>query len=252
MRLQITFFFLLVGLAPALMSQTIAERTSDANQIMASVLLHDTERESRSGGYAGHRRYVLDNDYLQKHAELVADVSCDSAGVKHFNVVTEDGWKAANKHVLRKMLESESETSTPSVRPQTRLTPDNYRFTMAKSEVIGGRLTYLIDVTPKRREKYLIEGRVWIDAQDFALVRAEGKPARNPSFWTRSIHFVHQYQKNGSYWFPTSTLSVTQARLFGTTQVNIEYYDYEPNLKSDLDSLRQSTVQFKEATHVTN
>jgi len=59
---------------------------------------------------------------------------------------------------------------------------------------IEGRLTYVIGVIPKRREKYLIEGRIWVDATDYALVRAEGKPARSPSFWTHSVHFVQQYQ----------------------------------------------------------
>jgi len=250
--MKLFFFFLLLALTPTVMSQTTEEHTNDANQIMASVLAHDAEREAHSRGYEGHRRYILDNDHLQKHAELIADVVCDSAGTKHFNVITEDGWSAANKHVLRKMLESETETSTPTVRPQTRLTSDNYLFAMVKSEVIDGRLTYIIDVTPKRREKYLMEGRVWIDAQDFALVRAEGKPARNPSFWTRSVHFVQQYRKSGSYWFPSSTLSVTEARLFGTTKVDIKYYDYEPNSNFELDSVRQSNAHFKEVTHVTN
>jgi len=218
---------------------------------MARVFLRDTQRESQSGGYAGHRRYVFDNEKMHKHAELVVDVLCETNGTKHFNVIAEDGWKSAHKHVLKKMLESESETSTPEVRPQTRLIAENYTFTLVKSEVVDDRLTYVIDVTPKRRDKYLMEGRVWIDAQDFAMVRAEGQPARNPSFWTKSIHFVQQYRKSGSYWFPASTLSVTEARIFGTTKVNINYFDYEPNAGSDLNA-RRSTVHLQEVSHVTN
>jgi len=223
----------------------------DANEIMARVLLRDTQRESESGGYAGHRRYIFENQKFQKHAELVVDVRCDASGTKHFYVVTEDGWKAANKHVLKKMLESETETSTPEIRPQTRLTADNYTFALVSSELIDGRLTYVIDATPKRRDKYLMDGRVWIDAQDFAMVRAEGKPAHNPSFWTRSIHFVQQYRKDGSYWFPSSTLSVTEARIFGTTKVNINYFNYQPN-SGPGDASRPSAVHLEEVSHVTN
>jgi len=250
MKHLITPLFFLC-LVPVAVGQLPEQPLADANDVMARVLLRDTQRESASGGYAGHRRYIFDNEKMHKHAELVVDVVCDTSGAKHFNVISEDGWKSANKHVLKKMLESESETSTPAIRPQTRLTADNYTFALVNVERVNDRLTYVVDVTPKRRDKYLMEGRVWIDAQDFAMVRAEGKPAHNPSFWTRSIQFVQQYRKSGSYWFPTSTLSVTEARIFGTTKVNINYFDYQPNSEPDVAS-RRSTVHLQEVSHVTN
>ena len=60
---------------------------------------------------------------------------------------------------------------------------------MLASEFLEARPVYVIQVLPKREDKYLFEGRIWIDAEDFAVVRVEGKPAKNPSFWTRSVHF---------------------------------------------------------------
>ena len=242
---------LFLCLAAAAVGQVQDQPLSDANEVMTRVFLHDSQRESQSGGYAGHRLYIFDNDKMHKHAELAVDVVCDASGTKRFNVIAENGWQSANKHVLKKMLESETETSTPSIRPQTRLIADNYTFTLVNLERIDGRLAYVVDVTPKRKDKYLMEGRVWIDAEDFAMVRAEGKPAHNPSFWTKSIHFVQQYRKSGSYWFPTSTLSVTEARIFGTTKVNINYFDYQPNSQSEVAS-QHSTGHFQEVSHVTN
>jgi hypothetical protein len=59
-------------------------------------------------------------------------------------------------------------------------------------------------------------------------VRAEGSPAKNPSFWAKATHFVQLYQKSGPLWFPVSTQSITEARIFGTTDVHIEYFDYAP------------------------
>jgi outer membrane lipoprotein-sorting protein len=52
---------------------------------------------------------------------------------------------------------------------------------------------HLREVSPKRKEKYLFRGRIWVDAEDYALARAEGQPAKSP------------------------------------TDVNIEYFDYAPN-----------------------
>ena len=46
------------------------------------------------------------------------------------------------------------------------------------------------------------------------------------SFWTKSVHFVHAYEKNGAFWFPASNRSETDARIFGRADLLIEYFDY--------------------------
>jgi len=199
-----------------------------AEQVMSRLAALDLERQSSAEGYAGMRRYVLENQNFQKRAEMVVRVKGDPDGTKHFEVVSEDGWKAANAHVLRKMLESESETSRPELRATTRLNFTNYQFLIVGTETVSGRKAYVLETKPKRKDKYLFEGRIWVDAEDYALVRAEGRPAKNPSFWTKSTHFVQLYQKSGPLWFPLSTQSITDARLFGTTDVHIEYFDYAP------------------------
>ena len=199
-----------------------------AEEIVARMGFRDLQRQASIEGYAGMRRYVLDNQHLHKRAEMLVQVQGDPDGTKHFEVVSEEGWKAAHKHVLRKMLESESETSHPEARAKTRINPENYDFKIAGTEVIDGRTAYVLEVSPKRKEKYLFRGRIWVDAEDYALARAEGQPAKNPSFWTKSTHFVQLYQKSGLLWFPRSTQSVTEAHIFGTTDVNIEYFDYAP------------------------
>ncbi len=199
-----------------------------AEEIVARMGSRDLQRQVSIEGYAGMRRYVLDNEHLHKRAGMLVQVQGDPNGTKHFEVVSEEGWKAAHKHVLRKMLESESETSHPEARAKTRINPENYDFKMAGTEVIDGRTAYVLEVSPKRKEKYLFRGRIWVDAEDYALARAEGQPAKNPSFWTKSTHFVQIYQKSGLLWFPRSTQSVTEAHIFGTTDVNIEYFDYAP------------------------
>lgn len=199
-----------------------------ATEIISRMGSRDLQRQVSIEGYAGMRRYVLDNQNLHKRAEMLVQVQGDPDGTKHFEVVSEEGWKAAHKHVLRKMLESESDTSHPEARAKTRINPENYDFKMIGTEIIDGRTAYVLEVSPKRKEKYLFRGRIWVDAEDYALARAEGEPAKNPSFWTISTHFVQIYEKNGPLWFPRSTQSVTEAHIFGTTDVNIEYFDYAP------------------------
>jgi len=64
-------------------------------------------------------------------------------------------------------------------------------------EAVAGRTAYVLNVKPKGKEKYLFQGLIWVDAEDYALVRAEGSPAKNPSFWTKSTHSSSSIRKLG-------------------------------------------------------
>jgi outer membrane lipoprotein-sorting protein len=207
-----------------------------AEEIVTRMAAHDLARQASIEGYAGMRRYVLENHKFHKRAEMLVQVQGDRDGTKHFEVVSEEGWGGARKHVLHKMLESETETSRPEIRATARLIRENYDFALVGTELVAGRAAYVLEIKPKRNEKYLFEGRIWVDAEDYALVRAEGKPAKKPSFWTKSIHFVQIYQKRGPAWFPLSTQSVTEAHLFGTTDVSIEYFAYAPKMSNPSDN----------------
>jgi hypothetical protein len=93
---------------------------------------------------------------------------------------------------------------------------------------LDGRTAYVIQVIPNRQDKTLFRGRIWVNAEDYALARVEGEPAKNPSFWTRKVEFTQEYQKAGAFWFPVQTTSITDVRMFGRTEVRIRYFDYKP------------------------
>ena len=225
MRAHLIFASMLICAGGVSAAQT---STPTADEVVANMYARDTLREAASGGYSGSRVYVLENHTFKKRAEMLARVTCDRTGTKHFEVVSEEGWKSASKHVLHQMLLSESDSSRPDTRPYTRVTSDNYTFRMIDTEPLDGRTAYVIEAIPKREDKSLFQGRIWVDTEDYALARVEGEPAKNPSFWTRKVHFVQQYHKAGAYWFPMETTSETEARIFGTTDVSIRYFDYKP------------------------
>lgn len=228
MRFHLILLSSLICAAGAIQSLH-GQQARTADEVVATMVARDAMRERASGGYTGDREYLLENHGFQKRAEMLVRVDCERDGTKHFEVISEDGWKSANKRVLREMLATESDSSHPDTRPKSRITSDNYTFRMIDTGVpLEGRATYVMDVFPKRQDKSLFRGRIWVDAEDYALARVEGEPAKNPSFWTRKVHFVQQYLKDGDYWFPVMTTSVTDARMFGATDVNIRYFDYIP------------------------
>ena len=200
-----------------------------ADEVVAKMMARDNERQATLYGYTASRRYVLENHRHHKRAEMLVRMTCLRDGSKQFETISETGWGGARKHVFPRLLEAETEASRPGLRERSRLIPENYVFEMVGTEYVDERPAYVIAIAPKTPNKYLMQARIWIDADEYAIVRIEGKPAKNPSFWTKSVHFVHKYEKRESFWFPVSDRSVTDVRIFGSTEVTIEYFDYAPN-----------------------
>src|SRR5208337_3054433 len=90
------------------------------------------------------------------------------------------------------------------------------------------RIAYVIDVVPRRQEVYLFRGKIWVDAEDYALARIEAQLAKTPSIWIRTVSFTLEFRKSGDYWFPWSSTSTSDVRVFGPTNVNIRFLDYSP------------------------
>jgi hypothetical protein len=224
MRLVSLLLFSTIALAA---DSTLLLPTAD--EVVAKMMARDNERQANLYGYTATRRYVLENQRHHKRAEMLVRMTCLKDGSKQFETMSSTGWGGARNHVFPRLLEAETDASLPGFRERSRITPENYAFEMVGAGYFDERPVYVIAIAPKTPNKYLMRGRIWIDADEYAIIRIEGEPARNPSFWIKSVHFVHKYEKRGSFWFPVSDRSVTDVRMFGSTEVTIEYFDYAPN-----------------------
>jgi hypothetical protein len=197
-----------------------------ADEVVATMMQRDAERRSAIEGYTSVRRYTLENTKHNKQACMLVRMIQQKDGSKEFQIISSSGWSGARKHVFPKLLEAESEASRPGNPDDSRVTPQNYSFSILRLDEVEGRHAYVISIEPKKDKKYLMRGTIWVDAEDFAIVRMEGEPAKNPSFWIKNVQFAHKYQKHGEFWLPASDNSVSDARIFGPTDLRIEYFDY--------------------------
>ena len=204
-------------------AQTSAPLPS-ADDVVTKMMEFDDHRQSQMMGYTAIRYYSAINK--QRHAEMLVHVTCGSDGDKQFDVLSEDGSGSIRRHVLHKLLGEETEASRRGTRSSTRITPANYDFQVIGRQTLKTGPAYILDVSPKTKSKYLIRGKIWVDANDYSIVRIEGEPARNPSFWVRSVHFVHTYQKVGPFWFASSTHTTSEIRIFGEAELTIENSAY--------------------------
>jgi hypothetical protein len=204
-------------------------------EIVERMVQADNERLAALAGYSGMRHYRFENKKVNKHAEMTVRMSCGADGVKTFEVVAESGSGFVNNHILRKMIEAEEEASRKGERKESRIIPENYDFRLVGTEILDGRENYVLEITPKKATKFTIRGRIWVDAGDFAIARIEGEPAKNPSFWIRHAEVEQRYGRTGQFWLPSLNHSVAQARIFGPTEVVIEYSGYKTSAREAQD-----------------
>ena len=202
-----------------------------ALEILERMVQADNDRLSALAGYSGLRHYRFQNKKSGKTAEMTVRMSCGGDGVKTFEVVSESGSGFVRSHIIHKMIEAEAESSQKGERKESRIIPENYEFRLIGTEPLDGRPSYVLEINPKKPSKFSIRGRIWVDAEDFAIARIEGQPAKNPSFWIRSANVEQRYERTGQFWLPVLNHSVAQARIFGATEVVIEYSGYKTNAR---------------------
>jgi hypothetical protein len=169
-----------------------------------------------------YRGFPSDRD-----AEMVVKVSFRAPNFKEFTVVSQTGSKFVIDHIFKKLLEGEQEASKGDNRQDTALTRKNYDFAIVGYENAPEGAQYVLSLIPKTRNKFLYRGKIWIDARDFAVVRIEGEPGKNPSMWIKKTQIAHRYQKVDGFWLPAENHTESFIRLGGKATLSIEYREYK-------------------------
>jgi hypothetical protein len=129
--------------------------------------------------------------------------------------------------VFKKLLQAEKEALAAEAQRRIALNGDNYDFILAGYDSTPFGSVYVLVVEPRTKDKFLYRGRIWVDARDFAVVRLEAEPAKNPSFWTKTAEIVQTYMKVSDFWLPAHNHSVTAIRVGGRAELTIDYKGYE-------------------------
>jgi hypothetical protein len=224
---QLVAVILVVFATTLLQSQSNAPALT-AEQIVGQLAAREAERAASSRAYTGLRRYTLDYKGFpgDKHAEMVVEVA-SVPPEKKLTIVSESGSKILINRVLRKLVENEREASAGNNSRNTKLSTENYDFDLVGEDTLADRRCYVLQVKAKKSNKFLYVGKVWIDAEDFALAQISARPARNPSFWISATQIDHRYAKWDDLWLPQSNRSTSKVRLGGQAALSIDYYDYK-------------------------
>jgi hypothetical protein len=175
--------------------------------------------------YKVTRIFQAENQRFKKKASMVVETMVDSNRHAESRLISFEGSDLIRKRVFEKILEAESEAENQ--RKDVDVTPANYKFRFQRIEHWNGRASYVFDITPLKKNKYAVQGSIWLDCQDLHIARLVGSPLIRPSFWTTSSKIEKDYLKLGNRWLPARIVSESSIFLAGRSTLDIEY-QYPP------------------------
>lgn len=221
-------------------SPSIGSHTAlNVEEVVNRLIQENIERAQALAAYRGTRVYRLEYHGFagSRTAEMVVNVSYRSPQTKEFSIQSESGSRLLIERVFHKLLQTEKEALNLDNQANVALNRDNYRFALLGNTSTPTGPCYILSVEPLTKNKLLYRGRIWVDAKDFAVVRIEATPAKNPSFWTKESRIEQAYAKVGDFWLPVLNRSSSTIRLGGHADLTIIYQDYQITNRVFADSV---------------
>jgi hypothetical protein len=196
------------------------------SEIFAQVEQANAVRDAELRSYVSTRQYTVLEPGHAPDAELVVSMQFVAPSTKTFGKASEQGVGWIHKRVFHGLMNAEQEAAAGKEKADSALSPANYSAQLVGDDQYQGRDCYVLALQPKRENKYLLTGKVWIDKGDFAIARIEGDPVKSPSFWVERAHFVREYQRIGKVWLPLLDQTQCRIRFVGEYMLRISYFDY--------------------------
>jgi hypothetical protein len=187
-------------------------KAPDLNAIVQSLEAAEEQNPAKVRGYTVTRSYRLfHDDEREPVSQTVAEVTFVPPSTKKYEVKQSSGIARGQK-MVRDILDLESVPAQSS----SEISRRNYEFVFLQQEKLGDVPTYLLRMIPKRKQKDLLNGLVWVDTRTYRIQRIEGTPAKKPSWWLKDLTIALQYTDLGGLWLPTYMKSTAVVRLAGS------------------------------------
>jgi hypothetical protein len=204
-------------------------QTLTTEEVVNNLISRNLQRAAALHAYQSTRLYRIEYRGFpsSRSAEMVVEVKYRAPYTKQFTIRSESGSKVLVEKVLKRLLQSEQEAQNDENQAHIAINNENYKLKLLGSESAPTGFLFILFAEPRANNKYLFRGKVWVDAHDFAIVRMEGAPAKNPSFWIKETKIEQHYTKVGDFWLPLSNRSASAIRLGGSANLTIDYRDYK-------------------------
>jgi hypothetical protein len=208
---------LIVALALSTTSTALATRPDPADSPTERFL----SKVDRQPSYRATRRLEAVNGNRTGWLEATTSYSAD-AGFR-YQILRGGGSDYIQGKVLKAVLEGEADAFTRGEASRSRLARTNYTFQPNGIDADGLANVLL---SPRRKERALLSGVMFIRPDGAELVRVQGRLAKNPSFWVKDVDIVRRYERINTAVVPVAVESTAKVRLLGAATFSMTY-DYD-------------------------
>jgi hypothetical protein len=194
------------------------------SELLAKMMAHRKWQDAALREYQAHRLFHASNNRFNIDSLLEVETSYRAPGQLQSTILRQEGSAFIREHVFQKILLAETELSSND---HADIIPQNYQFTLIGPDACEGRPCWHLTLKPRHPDKYLVDGDVWLDAEDYAVCRVHGFPSKHVSIWISHAEVDWRFQRvNTGIWLPDKVESSSDVRIIGTVLMQIKYaYD---------------------------
>jgi hypothetical protein len=183
----------------------------DSNTIVQAMEAAQKNNPANSQAYTVTRQYkVFHNTEKQPVSATRAEISFVPPDTKKY-VIKQVSGNSRGQKIVRDILDLE----TLPAKNTSAISRQNYDFVFVQEENLGILPTYVLHMIPKRKQKDLLTGQVWVDEKTFRIERIDGVPTKKPSWWIKKLNITLQYGDLDGLWLPMYMHATAAVRFIG-------------------------------------
>jgi hypothetical protein len=160
-----------------------------------SSILDSLERTEEQNP-AQSRPYGVTREYKVFHAgepepisDVTAQISFSPPDTKTFTITSAQG-NPRGKQIVSTVLEQEVISAEEGHKRD--ISRFNYDFVFLRDQNLGVA-EYVLHITPKRKEKGLLLGDIWVDVKTYRIRQIMGVLLKTPSSWIKDLHLTVEF-----------------------------------------------------------
>ena len=198
----------------------------DESRLFSQLLTHNELRSAALAGYTEQQSYQVTDLTGRVRAQEIEQMEFRAPHKKTFATTSESGSVLVRRLALNTLIASEIDAASSKQHHNSAIMPANYTLELLGEQQVGPCRCFIARAKLKQPDKYLFEGKVWIDSEDFAVVRIAGHPTMKLSFRIERVNFVREYQKIDGFWVPQKDETHVQVRMYGQKILAIDHQNY--------------------------
>jgi hypothetical protein len=215
----------------ALASATTAAPQLDQPSVIRHIDAAVHDRYEQVAAFTDVERYAVFRGKDQTHpaAQMTVKSTYRKGVGKTYTILAASGSAIIRKLGLIPLLENEQRINVPSRVEASWFTSSNYDMKLKPGGIqqLHGRGCVAVAITPRQKATNMIDGTLWVHADDYQIAQIDGIASKSPSVWAGTTHMMRQYENINGFAMATHARAESDSFLFGRTVVTIDYTDYQ-------------------------